>query len=114
AGLLGARPRKCLPDGDAVFGCDVKVASVDSGVVAGAAVVYDAVDEETAAVGRETAARGVPYIAFRAVSDGAGDPLGLPGFPVQFFAYYVLAARNAAAATAGFRAHYAAEEAPAT
>jgi hypothetical protein len=33
------------------------------------------------------------------VSDGTGDPLNLPGFPAQFFAYYRLAGRNAAAAT---------------
>jgi len=57
---------------------------------------------ETAAVAREAQGRGVPFIAFRAVSDGAGDPLGLPGFPTQFFAYYRLAAHNAAAATTAF------------
>jgi nucleoside phosphorylase len=56
-------------------------------------------DMETAAVAREAAARGLPFIGFRAVSDGVGDPLGLRGFPVQFFAYYRLAAQNAAAAT---------------
>jgi nucleoside phosphorylase len=96
----------CAPGTDEVFGCDVEAASLDRGIVA-ATVVYESVDMETAAVGRETAARGVPYIAFRAVSDGAGDPLGLPGFPAQFFAYYDLAARNAAAATAAFLTHYA-------
>jgi len=96
----------CTPGGGDVFGCDVQTASLDRGITAGAPV-YESVDMETAAVGRETAARGVPYIAFRAVSDGAGDPLGLPGFPAQFFAYYDLAARNAAAATADFLTHYA-------
>ena len=60
------------------------------------------VDMETAAIARETAERGLPYIAFRAGSDGGGDPLGLPGFPAQFYAYYRLAARNAAAAAAAF------------
>jgi nucleoside phosphorylase len=60
------------------------------------------VDMETAAIAREAATRGLPYIAFRAGSDGSGDPLGLPGFPAQFYAYYRLAARNAAAATSAF------------
>ena len=51
---------------------------------------------------RGAAVRGLPFIAFRAVSDGEGDPLGVPGFPAQFFAYYRLAARNATAATVAF------------
>jgi nucleoside phosphorylase len=102
----GGRKLACVPGGNDVFGCDVESAALARGVTAGA-IVYESVDQETAAVGRETAARGVPYIAFRAVSDGAGDPLGLPGFPAQFFAYYDLAARNAAAATAAFLTHYA-------
>jgi nucleoside phosphorylase len=59
-------------------------------------------DMETAAIAREAAARDLPFIAFRAVSDGEGDPLNLPGFPAQFFAYYRLAAHNAAAATVAF------------
>jgi nucleoside phosphorylase len=96
----------CTPGAGEVFGCDVEAAALDRGIAAGAPVP-ESVDMETAAVGRETAARGVPYIAFRAVSDGAGDPLGLPGFPAQFFAYYDLAARNAAAASADFLTHYA-------
>ena len=48
------------------------------------------------------AERGVPFIAFRAVSDGEGDPLNLRGFPDQFYAYYPLAAHNAAAAAEAF------------
>jgi nucleoside phosphorylase len=59
-------------------------------------------DMESAAVAREAARHGLPFIAFRAVSDGPGDPLNLPGFPAQFFAYYRLAADNAAAAAAAF------------
>jgi phosphorylase superfamily protein len=105
----GARPPQCVPASGDVFGCDAEPAAGGRGVTAEAGVVFDATDMETAAVGRETAARGVPYIAFRAVSDGAGDPLGLPGFPAQFFAYYPLAARNAAAATAAFLARFAGE-----
>ena len=50
---------------------------------------------ETAAVGRVAHAQGVPFIAFRALSDGKGDPLMLPGFPFQFFVYKDLASQNA-------------------
>ena len=57
---------------------------------------------ETAAIARSAAAHRIPFIAFRAVSDGSDDPLGLPGFPFQFLAYYRLAARNAAIASAAF------------
>jgi len=59
-------------------------------------------DNETAAVAAEAQARGIPFIGFRGVSDGPGDPLGLPGYPTQFFAYYRLAARNSAAAAMAF------------
>ena len=37
-------------------------------------------------------AHGVPFIGFRGGSDGAGDPLMLPGFPFQFFFYKQIAA----------------------
>jgi nucleoside phosphorylase len=94
-----------------VFGCDVAMSSA-SAVQQGTFEAHDiaepeapaAVDMETAAIAREATARGVPFIAFRAVSDGAEDPLMLPGFPAQFFAYYRLAARNAAAAAVAFLA----------
>jgi adenosylhomocysteine nucleosidase len=56
-------------------------------------------DMETAAVARVAAAHGVPFVGFRGVSDGAGDPRGDRGFPTQFFDYYRLAADNSAAAT---------------
>lgn len=119
----------CQPDGGDVFGCDVPAADGAAAVIteppihsfaspgaeapiarndAEAPIAQDggeapiAQDMETAAVAREAAARGLRFIAFRAVSDGAGDPLGLPGFPAQFFAYYRLAARNAAGATIAF------------
>lgn len=111
---FGEIPFPCQPTGD-VFGCDVSSAAArfrnDRGGTEAQATVATveteepiAVDEETAAIAREAAARGVPFIAFRAVSDGAGDPLGLRGFPAQFFAYYPLASRNAAAAAAAFLA----------
>jgi nucleoside phosphorylase len=63
---------------------------------------YDAVDMETAAAAKVAADAGVPFIAFRALSDGLGDPLSLPGFPFQFFVYRQLAANNAAAVALAF------------
>lgn len=86
-----------------VFGCDAP----DPAALRLAAAGHDAVliqDMESAAIARVAADHGVPFIAFRGVSDGAGDPLGLPGFPQQFYAYYPLAARNAAAAAEAFLA----------
>jgi nucleoside phosphorylase len=67
-----------------------------------ASATFVAVDMETAAAHKVAAAHGAPFLAFRAVSDGHGDPLHLPGFPVQFFFYKQLAADNAAAATLAF------------
>lgn len=63
---------------------------------------YDASDMETAAVARVAARSHIPFIGFRAVSDGKGDPLMLPGFPFQFFVYRQLAADNAATVTIAF------------
>ena len=62
----------------------------------------DASDEETAAVAKVATAHRVRFLGLRAVSDGAGDPLHLPGFPSQFVVYRQLAANNAAAVTAAF------------
>ena len=87
---FGGRPLPCTPDGGDVFGCDVAATAL-------AAEPPAAVDMETAAAARAAQARGVPFIALRAVSDGEGDPLGLPGFPTQFFSWYGLAAHNGAA-----------------
>ncbi len=105
-------PVICRPGGGDVFGCDIASPLAASGEMrdpfpievsgAEATEVPVAVDMETAAVAAEAAAHGLPFIAFRAVSDGEGDPLDLPGFPAQFFAYYRLAAGNAAAATSAF------------
>jgi nucleoside phosphorylase len=69
---------------------------------------YDSVDEETAAVAQVSHARGVPFLGVRAVSDGGGDPLHLPGFPYQFFVYRQLAGNNAAAVTLAFLQRWAA------
>lgn len=110
---FGTLPFRCSPNGGAVFGCDVpdaaavpRAAAVQrlarAAQTASAADAPSSVDMETAAIGAAAARHGVPYIAFRAVSDGAEDPLDLPGFPAQFFAYYPLAAENAAAAAATF------------
>jgi nucleoside phosphorylase len=112
----------CRAGSGDVFGCDPDLPATSAAAPAASAattldrVAEDAVDEvtvdmETAAVAREAAARGLPFIAFRAVSDGSEDPLGLPGFPSQFFAYYRLAAENAAIATAAFLEELSAAEA---
>lgn len=104
---FGGNPAGCQQNGGDVFGCDVTtIASAVGGFApkphGGGAGLAAAVDMETAAIAREAAAAGVRFIAFRAVSDGEGDPLNLPGFPAQFFTYYRLAAHNAAAASAAF------------
>jgi nucleoside phosphorylase len=62
----------------------------------------DSEDQETAAVAEVARAHRVPFLGIRAVSDGAGDPLGLPGFPSQFVVYRQLAGNNAAAVTLAF------------
>ena len=62
----------------------------------------DANDMETAAVAQVAKANNTPFLAFRALSDGLGDRLHLPGFPFQFFFYYQLAADNAAKVTLAF------------
>lgn len=105
----------CRPGSDDVFGCDPAItASAELAAGGGLGTGFApkdtvaqetneiTVDMESAASAREAAARGLPFIAFRAVSDGSEDPLSLPGFPAQFFAYYRLAARNAAIATTAF------------
>lgn len=109
---FGGEAYPCDPQGDEVSGCDVVLDGTasrppyDPRAMKPMATEWHAtVDMETAAIGREAVTRGLPYIAFRAASDGAGDPLGLPGFPAQFYAYYRLAARNAAAATVAFLEH---------
>jgi nucleoside phosphorylase len=63
---------------------------------------FDSQDEETANVAKVAAAYHVPFLGVRAVSDGHGDPLHLPGFPAQFFVYRQLAGNNAATVTIAF------------
>ncbi|WP_236982585.1 MULTISPECIES: 5'-methylthioadenosine/S-adenosylhomocysteine nucleosidase family protein [Mycobacterium] len=68
---------------------------------------FDAVDQETAAAQAVAVAHGVPFLGVRGMSDGPGDPLGLPGFPFQFFFYKQIAAENAARVVAAFLATWA-------
>jgi nucleoside phosphorylase len=86
---------RCRPGTDPIFGCHPNTAATTD-------VVDDAVDMETAAVAHVATETGVPFLGFRGVSDGDGDPLGLPGFPAQFLAYYQIAADNSAATVIAF------------
>ncbi|WP_142280309.1 5'-methylthioadenosine/S-adenosylhomocysteine nucleosidase [Mycobacterium paraense] len=115
----------CIPNGGGVFGCQPRsapdrsllhtgnffraagpwlrkalVANLNIAWVADPA--FDATDNETAAVQVVAEAHGVPFLGIRGISDGAGDPLRLPGFPWQFFFYKQLAADNAARVAAAF------------
>jgi nucleoside phosphorylase len=73
---------------------------------------YDAADQETAAAQVVAAAHGVPFLAFRAISTGPGDPLMLDATPVQSFTYRQLAADNAAEAVAAYMAIWSGPIAP--
>ncbi len=100
-------PFPCQAGSGDVSGCDVETASAEVAATARATTVAASAppivtDMETAAIAAEATARGLSFIAFRSISDGPGDPLGLPGFPAQFFTYYHLAAQNAATATVAF------------
>ena len=92
---FGGTPLPCTPGGGEILGCELPAPAA----VAAAEPTADVEDMETAAVARVAARRRVPFLGVRAVSDGAGDPLGDRGFPAQFFDYYRLAAANAAAVT---------------
>jgi hypothetical protein len=95
----GAYP--CVPGGGPISGCEVPLVARSLAVTAAPPV---ASDDETAAVARVAQEAGVPFMAFRGVSDGPGDPLNLPGYPTQFYAYYKLSSDNAAAVTTAFLA----------
>jgi nucleoside phosphorylase len=116
----------CIPCGGDVFGCEpcqaqrniaaaagrfasTAPAFIDPNFILGyfnnpspATTNYDSEDMESGAVAKVARANRIPFLAFRGVSDGQGDPLGLPGFPFQFFAYRQLAADNAASAVQAF------------
>ncbi len=124
---FGGRAFPCTPGGSDVFGCvpcrERNNAAVQqtAGFVSGVLPFVDPAffsgyqaastpppgsyveqDMETAAVASVAASNRVPFIGFRAASDGKGDPLMLPGFPAQFFVYRQLAADNAAATALAF------------
>jgi nucleoside phosphorylase len=122
---FGGRRLPCFPGGGDVFGCEPCSTTdhqapdaprfltgiapfIDPNFFFGyfqappASSGRDADDMETAAVARVAAEHRTPFIAVRALSDGKGDPLMLPGFPFQFFYYRQLAADNAATVTLAF------------
>ncbi|OBI78447.1 hypothetical protein A9X01_27380 [Mycobacterium asiaticum] len=68
---------------------------------------FDAVDQETGAALAVAVAHGVPFLGIRGMSDGPGDPLGLPGFPFQFFFYKQIAVENAARVVEAFLGNWA-------
>jgi nucleoside phosphorylase len=128
---FGGRAIPCVPGGNDVFGCDpCPVAKhptsdasafpqgikpfIGTGFFTGylsssgssGKTKYVSEDEETAAVDNVATAHHIPFLGFRAVSDGGGDPLGLPGFPFQFFYYRVISADNAAITTMAFLAKW--------
>ncbi len=113
----------CIPNGGDVFGCQpcsapdrsllytgnffqaagpwLKNALISNLHIAStSSPAFDATDMETAAAQAVADAHGVPFLGIRGISDGAGDPLHLPGFPFEFFVYKQIAADNAARVTA--------------
>jgi adenosylhomocysteine nucleosidase len=89
----------CTPGGGEILGCELPAPEALTTGAVPRARIPDVEDMETAAVARVARDNRVPFLAVRAVSDGAGDPLGDRGFPAQFFDYYRLAARNAGLVT---------------
>ena len=123
---FGGKALPCIPGGGDVFGCrpceSDNVTPPDpvallqqllpfvspaffTGYFSSAAAPaghYVSSDEETAEVAIAAHAAHLPFIGFRGVSDGGGDPLHLPGFPFQFFVYRQLASDNVGAVAAAF------------
>lgn len=128
---FSGRALPCAPGGGDVFGCEPCVLqshAEQAPTFAGGVVPfidpsfftgygsstetsgkYVAEDEETAAVATVAAKAHLPFIGFRAVSDGGGDPLHLPGFPVEFFYYRQISADNAALTTLAFLKSWSAQ-----
>jgi nucleoside phosphorylase len=128
---FGGKAFPCVPGGGDIFGCEpcaFDTASASDAGRAGADAVgfltvqeflanlappaspsehkYEASDNETASADQVAVQHHVPFIAFRAISDGSPDPLMLPGYPSQFFVYYQLAAENAQTAALAFISHW--------
>jgi hypothetical protein len=59
-------------------------------------------DNETGEVAKVARAAHLPFIGFRGVSDGGGDPLHLPGYPFSFFVYQQISADNVGAVASAF------------
>jgi nucleoside phosphorylase len=123
---FSGRALPCVPGGGDIFGCDPCPAQKDLAqdsdgfapgiepfvdpnfftgyfsATSGESKKYVTEDEETAAVDAVAHAHHVPFLGIRAVSDGGGDPLHLPGFPFEFFYYRQISADNAALTTMAF------------
>jgi nucleoside phosphorylase len=120
----------CIPNGGDVFGCQpcsapdrsllytgnffqaawpwLKNALISNlNIASTSSPAFEATDNETAAAQAVADAHGVPFLGIRSISDGPGDPLGLPGFPFEFFCYKQIAADNAARVTAAFMQSWA-------
>lgn len=120
----------CVPNGGDVFGCQacsapgrslfysgnffqtigpflVKGLLSNLNIQTAENPAFDAVDQETGAALAVAAAHGIPFLGIRGMSDGPGDPLGLLGFPFQFFFYKQIAAENAARMVEAFLATWA-------
>ncbi|HVW80787.1 MAG TPA: hypothetical protein VHB69_07615 [Mycobacteriales bacterium] len=63
---------------------------------------YVSSDNETAEVAKAARRAGLPFIGFRGVSDGGGDPLHLPGYPFSFFVYQQISADNVGSVASAF------------
>lgn len=122
---FGGRAVPCVFGGGDIAGCEPCILTGDPGADAttfaakaaplvspgfveslfaqGSGTTTDAaVDEETGAVDQVTRRFGVPFLGIRGASDGNGDPLHTPGFPVSFVIYRQLAADNAASTAIAF------------
>ncbi|HEX3707908.1 MAG TPA: hypothetical protein VHV76_14875 [Mycobacteriales bacterium] len=123
---FGGKPFPCVPGAGDVFGCRPcqaanatpknPIALVQSlapfisptffsGYLASEASppgTFVSEDNETGAVDKVAHHAGLPFIGFRGVSDGGGDPLHLPGYPFSFFVYRQLSADNVGAVAASF------------
>jgi len=123
--LFGGHAVPCMPGGGDIAGCKpcITTPGFDQDAAAfadnlptiltpsffagffssgGSSGDYVSQDMETALVAQVAAANNVPFLGVRAVSDGASDPLHLPGFPAQFVVYRQLAGNNAAAVAMAF------------